>query len=65
MSYTLLIQNSEILSEVAENYEKFLANTKKTDKNFEPYVKNFRSQFLYLLTSIHTIVKKEKKCQAK
>ncbi len=61
MSLTILKHNAEILLEVAENYEKILAEAGK-DKTgkYDIQLKNFRNQFLYLLTSIHKEVQQEK-----
>lgn len=61
MSLTILKHNAEILLEVAENYERLLAEAsrEKTGK-YDLQLKNFRNQFLYLLTSIHKEVQQEK-----
>ncbi len=61
MSLTILKHNAEILLEVSENYEKLLeeSNKDKTGK-YELQLKNFRNQFLYLLTAIHKEVQQEK-----
>ena len=55
MSVALLKQNAEILLEVVKNYEKMLK-----DKNNEAALKNFRNQFLYLLTGLHKMIEQEK-----
>ncbi|MBS3168044.1 hypothetical protein J4216_02900 [Candidatus Woesearchaeota archaeon] len=62
MSNVLLKQNSSILVEVAENYEKFLQDP-KIDKNSEQYknqLNNFKKQFLYLLAGLNKLIEKEK-----
>ena len=64
MSIAMLKQNAEILLEVAENYENLLQKKKDSRKDeaekYEIYLRNFRNQFLYLLTAIHKLVEKEK-----
>ena len=63
MSIPMLKQNAEILLEVAENYEKVLLKksmSKEESEKYETYIKNFRNQFLYLLTAIHKMVEQEK-----
>lgn len=64
MSLALLKQNAEILLEVAENYEKILQEKNKASKlevaKYEIHLKNFRNQFLYLLTAIHKNIEQEK-----
>ncbi len=54
-------QNAEILLDVAHNYEALLERIKKEGlKNNEAQLRDFRNQFLYLLTSIHNEIEKEK-----
>ena len=64
MSLTVLKQDAEILVEVAKNYERMLEQRKNANKSeiekYEIYLKNFRSQFLYLLAAIHKRIDKEK-----
>ena len=63
MSLSMLKQNAEILLEVSENYEKVLLKkimSKEESEKYETYIKNFRNQFLYLLTAIHKMVEQEK-----
>ena len=65
MSLGMLKQNSEILLEVAQNYENLLLKrrsaTRKEDINIiEAQIKNFRNQFIYLLAAIDRLVKEEK-----
>ncbi len=64
MSTAIMKQNAEILLEVSQNYEKILEKRKNATKEevekYELYLKNFRNQFLYLLTALHKIVENEK-----
>lgn len=64
MSLAMLRQNAEILLEVSENYENLLQKLKNANKEeairYETNLKNFRNQFLYLLTSMHKLVEQEK-----
>lgn len=64
MSLAILKQNAEILAEVASNYEKLLEEKKNAGKDqagrYDIQIKNFRNQFLYLLTAIHKNVEQEK-----
>lgn len=64
MSIAILKQNAEILLEVSENYEKLLEKRKSATKEevdkYENYLKNFKGQFLYLLTAIHKLTEQEK-----
>ena len=64
MSLSLLKQDAEILLEVAVNYEKLLEARKNAEKNdiekFDISIKNFKTQFLYLLTSINKKIEQEK-----
>ena len=57
-------QNAEILLEVSQNYEGILAKktnaSKEEIEKYELYLKNFKNQFLYLLTSLHKMVENEK-----
>ncbi|MBI2148544.1 hypothetical protein HYU23_02595 [Candidatus Woesearchaeota archaeon] len=60
----MLKQNAEILLEVAENYEIILEKKKNAPKQeaekYEEKIKNFKNQFLYLLTAMHKIIEQEK-----
>ena len=59
MTVSMLKQNSQILLEVCENYEKL-----KTQRYDEIKLKQFKMQFLYLLTAIDKLSKEErKKCK--
>ncbi len=64
MSIAMLKQNAEILLEVSENYENLLQKLKNANKEdaakYEMNIKNFKNQFLYLLTAIHKLVEQEK-----
>ena len=64
MSLAILKQNAEILAEVASNYERLLEEKKNAGKDqagrYDLQLKNFRNQFLYLLTAIHKNVEQEK-----
>ncbi len=64
MSRAILKQNAEILLEVSQNYESLLEKMKTADKNeiqkYEMHVKNFKNQFLYLLTAIHKNIEQGK-----
>ncbi len=64
MSFALLKQNSQILLEVSKNYEKLLEKKKTVNKAeaeiLESQIKNFKNQFMYLLTSINKQIQEEK-----
>ena len=64
MSLSLLKQDAEILLEVAGNYEKLLESRKNAGKTeiekFDIAIKNFKMQFLYLLTAINKKIEQEK-----
>ena len=64
MSLAMLKQNANILLEVAQNYERLLDKRKTSNKEdkekIDIYIKNFRSQFLYLLAAINKLVQEEK-----
>ena len=57
MTISMLKQNSQILLEVSENYEKLLLEKPQNKEK----IRQFRLQFLYLLTAIDKLVKEEKK----
>lgn len=61
----MLKQNADILIEVSKNYEKLLEKRElsksKTEKEqIDIQIKNFKSQFLYILAAINKIVNQEK-----
>ena len=60
----MLKQNAKILLEVSQNYDKLLDQRKVASKSelerLDTQVKNFKNQFLYLLTSINKLLKEEK-----
>jgi len=60
----MLKQNAKILLEVSQNYDKLLDQRKVASKSelerLDTLVKNFKNQFLYLLTSINKLLKEEK-----
>ena len=61
MSTAMLKQNARILLEVSENYEKLLEQKRKSgDERLETQIKNFKNQFLYLLTSMNKLIQQEK-----
>ncbi|MEK6956082.1 MAG: hypothetical protein AABW52_05460 [Nanoarchaeota archaeon] len=65
MSIAMLKQNADILIEVSKNYEKLLEKRElsksKTEKEqIDIQIKNFKSQFLYILAAINKIVNQEK-----
>ena len=64
MSLAMLKQNAKILLEVSQNYDKLLDQRKVASKSelerLDTLVKNFKNQFLYLLTSINKLLKEEK-----
>ena len=64
MSFAMLKQNSKILLEVAQNYDKILESKKTVSKEeierIQSQEKNFKNQFLYLLTSINKLIQEEK-----
>ncbi len=60
MSIALIKQNSQILLEVAQNYEKLINNSNKQSSEYELHLKNFRNQFLYLLSGLHKLLEQEK-----
>jgi len=61
MSLTMLKQDAEILAEIAKNYDAFTEKQNTIPKEeYEAQLKNFRQQFLYLLTAIHKITEQEK-----
>ncbi len=61
MNLTMLKQDTEVLAEIAKNYEELLEKEKSMPKEeYEIDVKNFKKQFLYLLTAIHKITEEEK-----
>ena len=65
MSLAMLKQNSDILVEVSKNYEKLLekklSSKNKTEiEQLDLQIKNFKNQFLYLLTAINKLVNQEK-----
>ncbi len=57
MTLSMLKQNSQILLEVCENYEKLKKNKQATPDK----IKQFKTQFLYLLTAIDKLAKEERK----
>ena len=61
----MLSQNAQILLEVSRNYEGLIEKRKnaKTDTEkvqIDLQIKNFKNQFLYLLTAINKLVQQEK-----
>lgn len=64
MSLAMLKQNSQILLDVSQNYENLMQKKKTANKieneKIEMQLKNFRSQFLYLITAINKSVQEEK-----
>lgn len=64
MSFAMLKQNAQILAEVSRNYEKLLERKKiagkEENERIEMQLKNFKNQFLYLLTSINKLTQEEK-----
>ena len=64
MSLSIIKQNAEILLDVAENYERVLERknnaSKEESEKYEGLLKNFKNQFLYLLTAIHKNIEQEK-----
>ncbi|MEK6948254.1 MAG: hypothetical protein AABX19_03335 [Nanoarchaeota archaeon] len=65
MSIAMLKQNADILIEVSKNYEKLLEKKELsksiTEKEqLDIQIKNFKSQFLYILAAINKIVNQEK-----
>ena len=61
----MLKQNSDILVEVSKNYEKLLekkslSKNKTEIEQIDIQIKNFKNQFLYLLTAINKLVTQEK-----
>ncbi len=60
----MLKQNSQILLDVSQNYENLMQKKKTANKieneKIEMQLKNFRSQFLYLITAINKSVQEEK-----
>ena len=64
MSLAMLKQNAQILLEVSQNYETLLQKKKLVSKEenikIEVQLKNFRGQFLYLITAINKLVQEEK-----
>jgi len=53
----MLKQNAQILMDVCGNYEKILSEKPTNPEK----IRQFRLQFLYLLTAIDKLVKEEKK----
>ena len=64
MSLEMLKQNAEILVQVSRNYEKLIERRKKASSSDIPQIdiqiKNFKNQFLYLLTAINKLTQQEK-----
>lgn len=60
MSLTMLKQDAEILVEMARNYEEIIGKKDLPKEEHESQIKNFKKQFLYLLTAIHKIIEEEK-----
>ncbi len=64
MSLAMLKQNATILLEVAQNYENLIKKKKTASKEEQERIgmqmRNFRGQFLYLLTAINKLVQEEK-----
>lgn len=57
MTISMLKQNAQILLEVCQNYDKLKENKQTTPEK----IKQFKMEFLYLLTAIDKLEKEERK----